>query len=205
MSNFNAIEDFPETYIYNNYHIDQNSKGEENEIDIDRVVFELLQCGRNKEKFDLIMENLERDYLGEDKLSDVDEEENYHHQNIKSNTNHFSNTYNNNPNTSFNRKNSEFSTLSFLQSARSGDKFAHPEMNNTNFKEQKYQMSTSPLRVAPNNFQSSMRSNHGNIPKQNETNNFGKKQVIHHKKYTDVHANTKYYYPDDYYNNPYEN
>jgi hypothetical protein len=225
MSTFNALIDFPETYIYNNYN--QNNDINEDlksvNIDIDQIVFELLKTGKNKEKFELIMENLEREFLGEEKLSDDENEVNANITNRKETF-----TQRNNEHEIF-RKDTIYSTIQQTERLTGGHirtKSSSNEVdgnNNTfsnnrnmnnyynNFQSSSGKQMTSNLTRMNTNL-NSQRQNNMNYKRdyndeyiQNKTDlninlNTKNNQNVIHRKYTDVHANTKYHYPKDFYN-----
>lgn len=176
MNNFNVAEDFPETYIYNNYSCDSNRNTKDSNIviDIDKVVYDILQCGRDRERFDFIMESLEKEFLGDDRLS---EEESGDKKSLRR-----SETVNQELVNSYSRKGSGFSKIS--GGGMKSDRTIDSEKNIQNF-----------------NYQPNVSSSRGNIP---QSTNKNSSIPVYHKKYTDVHANTKFYYPSDYYNNPYD-
>lgn len=180
--NFNVIDDFPETYLYNNQNYD-SEKGETHEVDIDKIVYELIQCGKDRDRFELIMENLQKEFLGDEKLSDSEDEE-YSNRNLNVNKN----TGN------YMRQMSDFSTISMLHTGRTVEpEYKYNSMSTAKRELKQFQ-----------NFEQQKQINHygGGQNTTNYNNNPPKK---YHKQYTDVHANTKYYYPNDFYNNPYEN
>lgn len=150
LNNRHYFEESPEKY----YQDLENEYGVSTELDIDKVVQDLLKAGRDKNKFKIIMENIHKDFLGEDKLSDS-EVKHETHNNQKSFT-----------------KNKFNYDTSLQHTNKNWNKNERPEIrSNFEASHQKENNMMNPSRL-----------------------------VVNHKKYTDVHANTKYYYPTEYSN-----
>jgi hypothetical protein len=196
MNNYSVIEDFPETYIYNNFNFNEKEESKRVEIDIDQVVYELLQCDKDKQKFDFIMEALEKEFIGEEKTlqkSEKEKRDKMYPQNPKPEEVHYTRQ------TSTISNYSEFSQTGGLNSHMTyrsnfqnhgmgaGNKVLN-EPQNYNF--EKNYMDMSSLNTINEN---SNRNNQNEFKGQGQGGHY-------HKKYTDVHANTKYYYPSEYQN-----
>lgn len=198
--NPNALDNFPETYLYNNYQYDVSEKDPGLvSVDIDYIVYELLQCDKNREKFELVMKGLNREFLGDDQISDDETtsvnpnigNNNYDrsklasipNQQLNHSQNHSMNTNNLEqkliPNNSF--YNTKQPLLETLRSTNSST----PYYSNSIGQEIQYK---------PNNFNT-----------QNSNNNSFHDKIKYHKNMIDVHANTKYHYNNTIYDNSFDN
>lgn len=170
----------PENYIYNkNKYKIENSKGVASiQVNIDNYVYELMQCGSDRRKFNEIMNSLEKTFLDGENLSSDDE--------------------------NIDKKSSRNDC-----SKRGNDPFKNPEYKNSNFYQHNNNFGGNILEkqnyLSSNNIikksgivQDNLLKN--NFPKFVNNSNFNKNYI--QKKYTDVHANTKFYYPDNYNEDP---
>jgi hypothetical protein len=175
MNSFNIEHNqVPENYVYGHYDLNDDDYP----INIDKMVSELLDCGKekDKDKFHFVMEKLKRQFMGDYDLSDDENEQKLMNKNIKNNSN-----TNSHSNSSF-YKNNYQTGMTTLKKEKNYQR--NISYNNSNSQTNSYnnsfaQNNKKPLQFIPNN------------------------QHIH-KKYTDVHANTKFYYPEEYYNDSYD-
>jgi hypothetical protein len=168
MSNTESSRDLPENYIYNKYNYrKENSQvvsARPIQVNIDDYVYELMQCGSDREKFDEIMTSLGKKFLDGENLSSDDESISKKVNSINSNSNRAKNKIDLDE-----LKNSKFS--------KRGDDLS--SYNNIS------RHGVYPDHLQNNNFTNSTQNYNYNIP-------------YIQKKYTDVHANTKFHYPDNY-------
>ena len=182
----NQKENVPEIYIYNNIYSDKKPSDKEIIIDVDHIVYDLIKCGKDKNRFYSIMSAVEKEILGDDYLI----EEEHFLKNTKENNNTFINAFHD-------QINSAKKTDLGNEEKKNIKKFVNPSPFNNNQNEGN----------SLNNFEFNPNNNFNqNYTKQNGlffNHHFKESKVPYkHKKYTDVHANTKFYYPDDFY---YEN
>jgi len=180
MSMTQLPRDSPENYMFNkNKYIEENSKEVISiKVNIDNYVYELMQCGSDRKKFNEIMNSLEKKFLDGENLSSDDE-----NIDIKISRNDYTNR-GDGPFLNQEYKNSNFSQHKNNFGKNSPEKQNYLSSSNNIKKSGIFQENT--LKY--------------NFPNYVHNSKFNKNYI--QKKYTDVHANTKFYYPDNYNEDP---
>jgi hypothetical protein len=220
-TSFNLLENFPETYIYNNFQLDSNREKIRLGIDIDHIVYELIQSANNKEQFEDVMDGLKKEIMGEAEISDIEDEDSprrnsrkYSHK--RSSNSHMYNPSEKNHNMVFPQQKNNHNNKSFLKSnsvQQNKSDYPSSQYASDNFeKEQRYLKSHSLFdvnhkeynqNVLFKQYDTAIREQNLHQQQQQQPINYSNSKGIIHKKYTDVHANTKYYYPGQ--DNSYDN
>jgi hypothetical protein len=167
-----------EEYAYNKYE-------SKIDVDIDTLVIDLLKCGRDRQKFNDIMKSLDSEFLG------TEETQTKKPENLQSlgafkemNTEtHRAYPGQNNMNNTNNK--SEMKIMNNIYNLNSASR--------SNYDMEGSKPNSSVLKLTERNDRFNQFDHVGDKMKMNKLpgNNF-------HKKYTDVHANTKFYYPTEY-------
>lgn len=201
MKNFNTNYDIPGTYIYNKYNFGESEENKKIEVNIDQVAFDLLECSNDRKKFDILMKKLENEFMGvENQAPDSD---NYRKKKENKNTDKSHKKIEESlyENQNFNKKNTNLNESSNVGNYNQ----MTTKTNFQNYNHQNYKSSSVGKFLNDSHHKSPDQhsgmndiTQNNNFHHQNKQNEF--MQGAHHRKYTDVHANTKFYYPTDYYN-----
>jgi hypothetical protein len=171
-----------EDYTYNKYESNID-------LDIDTLVVDLLKCGRDRQKFNEIMKSLDSEFLGNEQNAVINED-----KIIENNKNNRTMTELNHEN--YGMKNNIINPKNIMTLTKT--------MNNINNINYNHVYDINDMHTSKQNL--SALSFTDRIERSNRFDNSdyvgGKynkspgKNI--HKKYTDVHANTKFYYPTQY-------